>query len=209
MRYLVNLSYNGSIFYGYQIQKNKLTVEGEIERVLSKILNTNINTIAASRTDKGVHANNQYCHFDYDKKINTKQLTHSMNSMINDGIYIKKIKQVDDKFHSRYDVIKKQYGGNLTWKKMESDSSDSSDSISYTKKSVTHGKKAIVKFTCESGKKITIQGKNTLAKNKSYVTIKNGKTAKVTFSKKAPKGSYRFLVKTVSGYKKTITLKVK
>ena len=55
MKYLINLSYNGSKYYGYQIQKNKDTVEGEIEKVLSKIFNRSINTIGASRTDKGVH----------------------------------------------------------------------------------------------------------------------------------------------------------
>ena len=38
MKYLINLAYNGSKFYGYQIQKNQLTVEGELEKCLSKIL---------------------------------------------------------------------------------------------------------------------------------------------------------------------------
>ena len=109
MRYLINLSYNGSLFYGYQIQNNKVTVEGEIEKTLSKILNTKINTIAASRTDRGVHALNQYCHFDYDKSINLKKLTHSMNSLINDGIYIRKITKVNDDFHARYNVVQKEY----------------------------------------------------------------------------------------------------
>ena len=69
MRYLMNISYNGSLFYGYQVHKNKTTVEGEIEKVLSKIFNSKINTIGASRTDKDVHALNQYCHFDADKWI--------------------------------------------------------------------------------------------------------------------------------------------
>ena len=109
MRYLINLSYNGSLFYGYQIQNNKITVEGEIEKTLSKILNTKINTVAASRTDRGVHAINQYCHFDYDKEVNLKKLTHSLNSLINDGIYIRKITKVDDSFHSRYNVVQKEY----------------------------------------------------------------------------------------------------
>ena len=103
------MSYDGSKFYGYQIQNNKKTVEGEIEKVLSKILNTNINTIASSRTDRGVHALNQYCHFDYDKKIDVKKLKHSMNSLIDKSIYIKKILVVDDNFHARYNVLEKQY----------------------------------------------------------------------------------------------------
>ena len=109
MRYKVCMSYNGSLFYGYQIQKNEFTVEGELEKVLSKVLNTKIDTIAASRTDRYVHANNQYCHFDYDKSINTKKLTKSVNSLINEGIYIKSIKKVSDDFHARYSVVSKEY----------------------------------------------------------------------------------------------------
>ena len=109
MRYLINLSYNGSLFYGYQIQKNKITVEGEVERVLSKILNKSINTCASSRTDRGVHAINQYCHFDYDKKLDLKSLTHSMNSLINDGIYIKSIKMISSDMHARFSVKNKEY----------------------------------------------------------------------------------------------------
>ncbi len=109
MKYLINLSYDGSKFYGYQIQNNKITVEGEIENILSKIFNEKINTIGASRTDKGVHAFNQYCHFESCKYINPKKLMYSMNKMINRSIYIKSIKKVSESFNSRYDVIKKEY----------------------------------------------------------------------------------------------------
>ena len=109
MRYLINLSYNGNKYYGYQIQNNEVTIEGCIEEILSKILNTSINTVASSRTDKGVHAINQYCHFDYDKELDTNKLTHSMNSMLNGDIYIKSIEKVDDDFHARYSVKNKEY----------------------------------------------------------------------------------------------------
>ncbi|MBR2138592.1 MAG: tRNA pseudouridine(38-40) synthase TruA [Bacilli bacterium] len=109
MRYLINLSYDGSSFYGYQIQNNKLTVEGELERVLSKILNEKVNTVGSSRTDKGVHALNQYCHFDTEKNINPKNLAHSLNSLVNESIYIKKIKKVNNELHARYSVVKKEY----------------------------------------------------------------------------------------------------
>ena len=109
MKYLINLTYNGNGFYGYQIQNSKITVEGELEKCLSKILNSDINTTGSSRTDKGVHALNQYCTFEFNKKINLKELTHSLNSIINDNIYIKKIIKVKDNFNVRYDVIKKSY----------------------------------------------------------------------------------------------------
>lgn len=109
MKYLINLSYNGSKYYGYQIQKNKDTVEGEIEKVLSKIFNTNINTIGASRTDKGVHALNQYCTFEVTKDLNSKKLLHSINSLLSENVYVKSIKKVNDNFNVRYDVKRKEY----------------------------------------------------------------------------------------------------
>ena len=109
MRNLVNLSYDGSHYYGYQVQNNKPSIEGELEKNLSKIFNEKINTIGASRTDKGVHAYNQYCHFDTLKSVKTKNLAHSLNSMINDDIYIKKIDKVNDDFHARYSVVSKEY----------------------------------------------------------------------------------------------------
>ena len=109
MKYLINLSYNGSKYYGYQIQKNKDTVEGEIEKVLSKIFNTNINTIGASRTDKGVHALNQYCTFEVTKDLNSKKLLHSINSLLSENVYVKSIRKVNDNFNVRYDVKRKEY----------------------------------------------------------------------------------------------------
>ena len=107
MRYLINLCYNGSKFYGYQVQKDKLTVEGEIEKCLSTIFNRNINTIASSRTDRYVHANNQYCYFDIDIEVDVNSLKRSINSMINDYIYIKDISESD--MDTRRDVINKEY----------------------------------------------------------------------------------------------------
>lgn len=109
MKYLLNLTYDGSRYYGYQIQKSKETVEGEIERVLSKIFNRNINTIASSRTDRGVHAYNQYCTFEVLEEINTKKILHSINSLLSDNIYVKSIKKVNDSFNVRHDVKKKEY----------------------------------------------------------------------------------------------------
>lgn len=109
MKYLINLEYDGSKFHGYQTQKSKLTVEGEIEKNLSKIFNENINALASSRTDKGVHALDQYCHFESNKFINPKKLKYSLNTMLNKSIYIKSIKKVKDEFNSRYNVSKKEY----------------------------------------------------------------------------------------------------
>ena len=64
MKYLIELTYDGSKFYGFQKQNNKETVQGNIESVLSKILNEKIKTTGASRTDRGVHAYTQFISFE-------------------------------------------------------------------------------------------------------------------------------------------------
>lgn len=108
MKYLLNLSYDGSVFYGFQSQKDKNTVCNELASALSKIFNEKIKVTGASRTDKGVHAYNQYAHFEA-KEMNLNKLKHSINSLINDSIYVKKITKVNDNFSARYDVKSKEY----------------------------------------------------------------------------------------------------
>lgn len=109
MRYLCNVTYDGKDYYGSQVQKDKKTIEGEIERVFSKVLNHKVNIILSSRTDRKVHAYNSYFHFDEDKCINEDKLLTSLNKLINKDIYIKSIKKVSDDFHARYSVKSKEY----------------------------------------------------------------------------------------------------
>ena len=79
MRYLLTFSYDGSLFFGYQKQKNKRSVQEEIEKVLSKINNSKTVISASGRTDAGVHALNQKAHFDSDKKYSNSHrvVSHS------------------------------------------------------------------------------------------------------------------------------------
>lgn len=109
MRYLINMSYDGSKYYGYQKQINKKTVQGELEEIISKIFNEPIKTNGSSRTDRLVHALDQYCHFDSDKKINIKKLKNSLNKLSSQSLYIKDVKVVNNDFHARYNVEKKTY----------------------------------------------------------------------------------------------------
>ena len=56
---LLTIAYDGAEFHGWQKQPGDLSVQEEIEKVLSKILNTPIDIYASGRTDAGVHALNQ------------------------------------------------------------------------------------------------------------------------------------------------------
>lgn len=109
MRYLLNFSFNGNYFYGYSIQKNKKTVQGEIEKLLSKRFNKNIKIIGCSRTDATVHSMDHYAHFDIDESLELEKLRKFMNKSFNGEIYIKSVRQVSKDFHARYSVKKKTY----------------------------------------------------------------------------------------------------
>ena len=109
MRYLCQVSYKGTNYQGWQKQKNAPTVQQEIERVLSQILNTEITIQGSGRTDAGVHAQNQYFHFDFDKEIDLGKLRYSVNCLLSKDILVNSIKLVDGDFHVRYSAKKKIY----------------------------------------------------------------------------------------------------
>lgn len=109
MKYLMTFSYDGSKYNGYQKQPELITVQSEIEEVLTKInSNEDVSIHASGRTDKGVHALNQKAHFEM-KDMDEKLLMHSMNKLLQKSIYIKNIERVNNDFHARFDVQKKEY----------------------------------------------------------------------------------------------------
>ena len=104
-------SYNGSSYSGWQKQIKESSIQQEIEKVLSKVLNSEINIQGSGRTDAGVHAINQHFHFDVndEKKVDLDKLLHSMNSLLPRDIKIKSLETVDDSFHARFSATGKEY----------------------------------------------------------------------------------------------------
>ena len=110
MRYFMTFSYDGTNFAGYQKQPRQRTVQQLLEEALKEINGgKNVSVCASGRTDAGVHALNQKAHFDMDTKITCDKLLKGVNSLLPDDIYVKKIEEVDDNFHARFDAIGKEY----------------------------------------------------------------------------------------------------
>lgn len=110
MRYLITFAYDGSGYKGYQKQPKKKTIQGELEKALKKINdNQKVDLHASGRTDAGVHANNQKAHFDLDMNITVEKLYKALNSLVPEDIYIKKVEEVSDTFHARFNVKAKEY----------------------------------------------------------------------------------------------------
>jgi len=108
MRYLIEFSYDGSNFYGYQKQKDKRTVQQCLEASLTTLNRENKVLVSASgRTDAKVHALGQCAHFDM--KYEVKDLKKALNSLLPEDIHIINVKEVQDNFHARFNVTKKEY----------------------------------------------------------------------------------------------------
>ena len=109
MRYLAVVQYDGTDFVGWQIQPNGRSVEEEIEKVLSQILNTPTKIYGSGRTDAKVHAIGQTFHFDSKEIKDLGKFTYSVNKMLPEDIHILYINPVDDKFNARFSVKDKTY----------------------------------------------------------------------------------------------------
>jgi len=101
------ISYDGSKFYGLQIQPNAKTVIGEIYKALNN-LNINTHITHAGRTDRGVHALNQVISFEIPEYWDIKKLKNILNKILMPEIMFKKIK-ITQNFNPRFDAKKRSY----------------------------------------------------------------------------------------------------
>lgn len=109
MRILLELSYLGSAYFGWQIQPDVPTVQGEINRALGVLYGCDILTQGSSRTDRGVHAKSFFCHFDTDKSFDILRLPMALNANLPRDISVLSAKAVPDDFHARFAVKCKTY----------------------------------------------------------------------------------------------------
>jgi tRNA pseudouridine38-40 synthase len=103
------IEYDGSHFFGWQRQTEKKSVQGEIEKALSIILNQRITISGSGRTDAGVHALGQVANFHANTNILPQKLKTALNSLIKYPIVIRECRMVEDGFHARYNAVSKEY----------------------------------------------------------------------------------------------------
>lgn len=103
------VQYNGKNFSGWQVQPNKRTIQGELEKVLEFLLKEKIRTYASGRTDAGVSAYGQVAHFDTEQDIDTKKLRVSLNGLLPEDVAVTSVEKVPASFDARFSVKKKTY----------------------------------------------------------------------------------------------------
>ncbi|MDC7954384.1 tRNA pseudouridine(38-40) synthase TruA [Fusobacterium simiae] len=113
----IEFRYDGSGYYGFQRQPNKITVQGEIERILRIVTKEEINLISAGRTDRGVHANHQVSNFYTSSNIPIEKYKYLLTRALPNDIDILSVEEVDEKFNARHNAKMREYIYIISWEK--------------------------------------------------------------------------------------------
>ncbi|TAL68742.1 MAG: tRNA pseudouridine(38-40) synthase TruA [Bacteroidetes bacterium] len=111
IRYFIFISFKGTLYHGWQIQPNAVTIQKILDDALSVVLNEKISTIGAGRTDAGVHAMIFCAHFDsiLDDLSSKKNIVFRLNSYLPQDISVRSIKKVQPDANARYSAISRTY----------------------------------------------------------------------------------------------------
>lgn len=107
-RYFIEVSYKGTNYSGFQVQQNANSIQAEIEKALQIFYKEKFELTGSSRTDAGVHALQNFFHFDTDSAIKDGSY-YNLNAILPDDIVVKAIFKVDDNAHCRFDAIAREY----------------------------------------------------------------------------------------------------
>src|SRR5258706_15138018 len=107
-RYFLEAAYMGTNYSGFQVQQNANTIQAEITRSLKIFYRTDFVLTGSSRTDAGVHALQNFFHFDTDLNIDEAH-AYNINSLLPHDIVIKNIYPVMPRAHCRFDATARSY----------------------------------------------------------------------------------------------------
>jgi tRNA pseudouridine38-40 synthase len=117
LRYFIEIAYNGTNYFGWQMQPNAITVQEVLEGAMSNLLRKEIKLTAAGRTDAGVHAKQLFAHFDFEEIQDLSHLVFRLNSFLPKDISVQNIHVVREDAHARFHATEREYEYVISLKK--------------------------------------------------------------------------------------------
>lgn len=105
----LTLEYDGAAFFGWQVQPDRRTVQGEVERAIADITREPVRIQGASRTDAGVHALGQVASFSCRTRLAPPELKKALNAVLPPDVSVLGCEAVASGFHARFDATGKRY----------------------------------------------------------------------------------------------------
>ena len=103
------VEYDGTNLYGWQLQKDKPTVQGELQRALQEIEGRKVLVIGSGRTDAGVHAEGQVANFHTSSPLPSRKWPDALNAHLPPDIAVVGAQEVPLPFHAQYGATSKTY----------------------------------------------------------------------------------------------------
>lgn len=103
------LEYDGAGFFGWQRQKTLRTVQGELEGVIGRILQEDVNLTGAGRTDAGCHATFQVANFHTASAMPLDKMARAINGLMREEVVVRDIRPVPENFNARFAAISRTY----------------------------------------------------------------------------------------------------
>lgn len=111
-RYFLEVAYKGTRYSGFQVQNNAITIQSEVEAAFQTLHRQPVRLTGSSRTDAGVHALQNFFHFDVDAPVHP-QAVYKLNAILPDDIVVKNIVSMPAEAHSRFDALSRSYAYRL------------------------------------------------------------------------------------------------
>jgi tRNA pseudouridine38-40 synthase len=117
-RYFLKLAYKGTAFHGWQIQPNAHSVQAELCRAASLLLQSETEITGCGRTDTGVHATEFYAHFDSENLLaDCVDFVYRLNAILPFDIAVSEVFPVQADAHARFSALSRTYEYRITSKK--------------------------------------------------------------------------------------------
>lgn len=112
-RFRLTLHYDGTRFFGWQMQPEVRTVQGELQTTLEQLTGAPRTVTAAGRTDRGVHATGQVVAIAVPPRWTAATLRRALNARLPGDIWVADAHAAPAPFHPRYDATAREYGYRL------------------------------------------------------------------------------------------------
>jgi len=107
----ITLAYDGSDFYGWQVQPERATIQGTLAAAIERVTGSRVLPQGSGRTDAGVHALAQVasCQIDAEAGIPTENLARALNRALPAAIRVLSVEEATPEFHARRSARAKTY----------------------------------------------------------------------------------------------------
>lgn len=103
------LEYDGSKYHGWQFQRNGISIQEAVEKILTRVTKEKTNIVGSGRTDAGVHAEAQVAHFVTHSRMKGEEFLKALNSLLPRDIVVKQVEEVPIEFDARRSATRKIY----------------------------------------------------------------------------------------------------